>query len=143
MIILSPYLIAIFVAWVVGQGAKYVILVVKERNLSHFRQLYLSGSMPSAHTATAVAVCTLIGLREGVESGIFGLAVLLTSIVMYDAVMVRRSSGEQGLAIRAMIREQNSLVPLPRAAQGHTPVEVLVGAVLGVLVGTVVFLATT
>lgn len=139
---LSPYIIAIVVAWLTGQGAKYLILVFKHRSFRHFRQLYLSGNMPSAHTATVVAIATLIGCRDGVESGLFGLAALLAGIVMYDAVMVRRSSGEQGLAIQALIKEQDSKVPLPRAAKGHTPVEVLVGAIFGVVVGLVVFLAT-
>ncbi|HET8884244.1 MAG TPA: divergent PAP2 family protein [Candidatus Saccharimonadales bacterium] len=142
MEILSPYIIAIFVAWMVGQGTKYVILVIKHRSFNHFRQLYISGNMPSAHTATVISVVTLIGLREGTETGLFGLAALVASIVMYDAVMVRRSSGEQGTAIQALIREQNSKVQLPRAAKGHTPIEVVVGALLGAAIGLVVFLAT-
>jgi acid phosphatase family membrane protein YuiD len=142
MHVVSPYLIAIFLAWVTGQGAKYVILVVKHRSFNHLRQLYLSGNMPSAHSATVVSVLTLIGLNEGVNSAIFGVAALLAGIVMYDAVMVRRSSGEQGAALQALIREQKSKVPLPRAAKGHTPPEVAVGAILGVLIGLVVFLAT-
>lgn len=139
---LSPYIIAIFVAWIAGQGTKYIILVVKHRSFNHYRQLYLSGNMPSAHSATVMAVTTLIGLNEGFESGIFGLALLMSSVVMYDAVMVRRSSGEQGAALQQLIREQGSKVPLPRAAKGHTPVEVFVGAILGVVIGVVVFLAT-
>jgi hypothetical protein len=61
---------------------------------------------------------------------------------MYDAIMVRRSSGEQGAAIHQLIKEQKSSVPLPRAAKGHTPVEVAVGALLGLIIGVVVFLAT-
>ncbi|HEX7484346.1 MAG TPA: divergent PAP2 family protein [Candidatus Saccharimonadales bacterium] len=138
----SPYLIAIFLAWVTGQGAKYVILVAKHRSFNHFRQLYLSGNMPSAHSATVVSVLTLIGLYEGLNSAIFGLAALVAGIVMYDAVMVRRSSGEQGAALQALIREQKSKVGLPRAAKGHTPLEVLVGALLGLAIGLVVFLAT-
>jgi acid phosphatase family membrane protein YuiD len=138
----SPYLVAIVLAWVLGQGSKYVILVIKHRSFNHLRQLYISGSMPSAHTATVIAVTTLIGFRDGFYSGLFGLAVLLSSIVMYDAVMVRRSSGEQGAAIQELIREQKSKVALPRAAKGHKPSEVLVGAVLGALIGLVVFLAT-
>lgn len=138
----SPYLIAILVAWVAGQGVKYLIVVAKRRSLGHVRQLYLSGSMPSSHTAAMVSVMTLIGMRDGLDSGLFGLAVLMTCVVMYDAMMVRRSSGEQGLALHALIKEQKSKVPLPRAAQGHTPVEVLAGALLGLLIGAVVFLAT-
>jgi len=138
----SPYILAIFLAWIMGQGTKYIILVVKHRSFNHFRQLYISGNMPSAHTATVVSVATLIGLNEGVSSSLFGLAVLVAGIVMYDAVMVRRSSGEQGAALQELIREQHSKVALPRAAKGHTPIEVLVGAGLGLVIGLVVFLAT-
>lgn len=138
----SPYIIAIFLAWIAGQGTKYLILVIKHRSFNHFRQLYISGNMPSAHTATVISVTTLIGLYEGGGSALFGLAALLSGIVMYDAVMVRRSSGEQGAAIQELIREQRSKVALPRAAKGHTPIEVLVGAFLGVAIGLVVFLAT-
>ena len=61
---------------------------------------------------------------------------------MYDAMKVRRSSGEQGIAIQQLIKEQKSKIKLPRAAQGHTPVEVAIGAVLGAVIGAVVFLST-
>lgn len=140
--IFSPYIIAVIAAWVIGQGAKYLIVVVRSRSFRHLRQLYLSGNMPSAHSTTVLALTTVIGLRDGVESGLFGLAALFSAIVMYDAMMVRRSSGEQGVAIQQLIKEQKSGVALPRAAKGHTPVEVGTGAILGVLIGLVVFLAT-
>lgn len=140
--IFSPYVIAILLAWIAGQGTKYIILVVKHRSFNHYRQLYVSGNMPSAHSATVVSVVTLIGLYEGTGTALFGLGVLIACIVMYDAMMVRRSSGEQGTAIQELIREQGSKVKLPRAAKGHTPSEVLVGALLGVVIGLVVFLAT-
>jgi acid phosphatase family membrane protein YuiD len=61
---------------------------------------------------------------------------------MYDAVMVRRSVGEQGAAIQQLIKQSKHAVTLPRAAKGHTPAEVLVGAILGVVIGLVVFIAT-
>jgi len=138
----SPYLVAIVAAWLVAQGAKYIIETVKRRSFNNLRQLYLSGNMPSSHSATVIALLTVIGLRDGTTSGLFGLAVLFAAIVMYDAMMVRRSSGEQGIAIQELIKEQKSSVALPRAAKGHTPVEVLVGAILGALIGLVVFLAT-
>lgn len=141
MEVFSPYIMAALVAWIVAQGAKYFIVAVKRRQLS-VRQLYLSGNMPSAHSATTIALTTVIALRDGIQTGLFGLAILMTAIVMYDAVMVRRSSGEQGEAIQRLIKEQKSQIPLPRAAKGHTPVEVIVGAVLGAVIGVVVFLAT-
>jgi uncharacterized protein len=140
--LLSPYLIAIIAGWLIAQGSKYLLVAVKQRRFDHFRQLYLSGNMPSAHSATTVALVAVIALRDGIDSGLFAVAALFAAIVMYDAVMVRRSSGEQGVAIQKLIKEQKSSVPLPRAAKGHTPVEVAVGAVLGMVIGAVVFLAT-
>lgn len=140
---LSPYFIAILAGWIIAQGAKYVIVALKNRNFDHFRQLYLSGNMPSAHSATTVALCVVVGLYNGFDSALFALAALLAGIVMYDAMMVRRSSGEQGLAIHALIAlSKNKEIVLPRAARGHTPLEVAVGAILGGLIGVVVFLAT-
>lgn len=140
--LLSPYLLAIVAAWLISQGAKYLLVAVKQRSFDHYRQLYLSGNMPSAHSASVVALVAVIALRDGVESGLFAVAALFAAIVMYDAVMVRRSSGEQGIAIQQLIKEQKSSVPFPRAAKGHTPVEVAVGALLGAVIGLVVFLAT-
>jgi acid phosphatase family membrane protein YuiD len=98
--------------------------------------------MPSSHSASVVALTTLIGLRDGFGTAIFGLSALFALIVMYDAVKVRRSSGEQGEAIHLLIKEQKSGVKPPRAAKGHTPVEVIAGASLGLVIGIVVFLAT-
>lgn len=138
----SPYLLAILVGWIVAQGLKYVIIATKEKSLSNIRHLYLSGDMPSAHSTTVIALLMVIALKDGIGSGLFGLAMLFAAIVMYDAMMVRRSTGEQGEAIQALIREQKSKVPFPRAARGHTPLEVSAGAVLGVFVGYIVFLAT-
>lgn len=142
MEIFSPYIIAILAAWLVAQGAKYFLVAIRQRRFDHIRQLYLSGNMPSAHSATVVALITVIALRDGFGSGLFGLAALFAAIVMYDAMMVRRSSGEQGVAIQQLIKEQKSKVALPRAAKGHTPLEVVVGGLLGGLIGLVVFLAT-
>lgn len=138
----SPYLLAIVIAWFVAQGSKLLIDSVKHRGSVNFRQLYTSGSMPSSHSAAAIALMTIIGLDTGVETGLFAIATLIAAIVMYDAVMVRRSTGEQGAAIQALIREQKSHVRLPRAAKGHEPLEVAAGALVGVLVGLFIFFVT-
>lgn len=139
---MSAYLLAAIVAWVAAQGGKYAIQVVRGRSTSNYRQLYMSGGMPSAHSATTVAMVVVIGLTDGIDSGLFGLAALLAAIVMYDAVMVRHASGTQGIAIHAIIKEQKSKVSVPRIARGHLPIEVVVGALLGWAIGLVVFLAT-
>ncbi len=139
---LSPYLLVVLLSWLVAQGAKYLGYSIKYRTLSNYRQLYRSGSMPSAHAATVVSLLTVVGLEDGIESGLFGLASVFALIVMYDSMMVRHASGTQGAAIHALINEQKSKVPLPRIAKGHTPAEVVVGAVLGLILGLIVFLAT-
>ncbi|SRR5690606_31083866 len=139
---LPPYLTAIVLAWVVSQGGKFLIANVRQWGTVDVRQLYRSGSMPSSHTAAVIALMTTIGLVEGIESGIFAIATLFAAIVMYDAVMVRRSAGEQGEAIQSLIREQKSKVKLPRAAKGHEPLEVAGGAVIGLATGLFVFFVT-
>lgn len=139
----SPYLLAIMISWIVAQGLKYIIITIKNRKLSYFRQLYLSGNMPSAHSASTVALATLVGLIEGTGSAVFAVAALFAAVVMYDAIMVRRSVGEQGVALETLIRlAKNKSLIIPRAARGHTPLEVLAGATLGVAIALIVFFAT-
>ena len=138
MELLSPYIIAGALGWIVAQLSKYFIASYKHGKLASYRQLYLSGHMPSAHSATVIAVLVTIGYFDGVQSGLFGLALVFTCVVIYDAMMVRRSSGEQGIALTALLKEQKSKVPFPRVAMGHTPLEVAVGSFLGVLVGALV-----
>lgn len=142
MTTLSPYVLTVLASLVIAQGLKYCLLLIRGRTIDPVRQLYQPGNMPSAHSTSVVALLTLIGLRDGVESGLFGLALLFAIITIYDAVMVRRSVGEQGKAIHALIKAAGNGMPLPRAAKGHTPFELLVGAALGALIGSVVFLAT-
>lgn len=138
----SPYLIALALGWVVSQGSKYVAAAIKNKTFRVFDRLYISGNMPSAHSATVTSVVTVIGLREGFESAIFGLAVAFAMVTMYDALMVRRSVGEQGEALVKLIKNGTPKENMPRLAKGHTPLEVLVGGAIGVCVGIVVFLAT-
>lgn len=139
---LSPYLVAIAVAWVVAQGCKFLIAAVKKNGAIDYRQLYTSGNMPSSHSATVIALLTVIGMKNGVNGALFGIATLLAAIVMYDAIMVRRSTGEQGAAIHALIKEQKSSVTVPRSAKGHEPLEVAVGALIGLIVGLAIFFLT-
>ena len=139
---LSPYLLAVVLSWAIAQVLKYVVKVIQTGDASQLRQLYLSGNMPSAHSASVIALTTIIGFNDGVQSGLFALALLLAAIVMYDSVMVRRSSGEQGVALQVLLKETKSKAAVPRSAKGHTPFEVLVGAALGFAIGVVVFLAT-
>lgn len=105
-------------------------------------KILLSGGMPSAHSAIVVSMAVFLGLQDGFNSSVFGLSVWLSIIVMYDAMMVRYSSGMQGEALNRLIVEQGSKLKKLRVAHGHTPVEVLAGALIGAVVAIVVFFAT-
>jgi uncharacterized protein len=139
---LNPYLVVIAVSWLFAHIVKYVVAYYKGSQVDFTHQLFISGGMPSSHAATSVALWTVIGLKDGVASGLFGLATLVTLIICYDAVKVRRSSGEQGEAIAQLIKESKSKVRIPRAARGHTPLEVVAGTCLGMVIGAIVFFAT-
>jgi acid phosphatase family membrane protein YuiD len=140
---LSPYILAAVFSWLVSQGLKYVFATLKGKKLGSMRQLYLSGGMPSAHSASVVALLVVVGFKDGVDSAVFGLALLFAAVVMYDAIMVRRSSGEQGVALRWLFHELKLTPAKPfRTAKGHTPREVLGGIIIGLTIGLVVYFAT-
>lgn len=132
---LSPYLLALVAAWFLSHAVKYVIATVRGRQLEFSKQLFLSGGMPSSHVATVVAVWMVILLSDGVSSGLFGLATVMVLIVSYDAVKVRRTVGEQGVALQALAKKSGNNVTAPTVVRGHTPIEVIVGVVFGAVVG--------
>ncbi len=140
--IVSTYIFAIVIAWLSAHAIKYTIARMRHQKLDFTHQLFISGGMPSSHAATSVAVWMVVLLVDGPSSAVFGLATLVTLIVCYDAVKVRRSVGEQGEALQQLIRASRKDITLPRAARGHTPLEVAAGAFLGLIVGFVVFIAT-
>lgn len=131
---ISKYLLAALLAWVIAQILKYIIASVKKPKSKAIKQLYLSGGMPSAHSATTTAMTTSIGLIDGIDSAVFAVALLLTAIVIYDAVMVRRSSGEQGNALVMLMNEVKSKLGQPFVAKGHNISEVIAGSALGIAI---------
>lgn len=137
---LSPYIIAAAFGWIMAQCAKYILHSVRLKRPASIRELYQSGRMPSSHSASAIAVLVVVAGIDGIQSGLFGVTFFFVSVILYDAMMVRRSSGEQGIALTLLIEEKKSNVPLPRVAMGHTPLEVAVGSLLGLAVGLAVLL---
>lgn len=147
---LSPYIIAALAGWFFAHCAKFVIQSIQAGRPVSWRVFFNSGNLPSSHSATVVALLVVIALRDGTDTGLFGLATLFAGIVMFDAIRVRRSSGEQGVALTQLIKKLEATkqlkkgeVPLPRVAKGHTPVEVAAGALLGAIIGAIVFFATS
>ena len=102
----------------------------------NFRRFVETGGMPSSHAASVAALTTTVGLTEGILSSIFGVTLFFSLIVMYDAAGLRRAAGHQARLLNRIVAEQGG----DRARDerklfellGHTPLEVLVGALLGI-----------
>ena len=131
-------LVAAFVAWAVAQISKTVIDLFQQRKLVLSR-LVSSGGMPSSHSALVTGLATATGRIAGVSSATFAIAVVLASIVMYDAAGVRRAVSIQARILNQMIDEAFQGSPMAekrlRELIGHTPIQVIVGGMLGVGVG--------
>lgn len=131
----SIFILAPLAGWFAAHLVKFLLTFVasggKERSLSIF---FRAGGMPSSHSAVIIATLTVVGAREGIDSALFGFGVALAAIVLYDAVNVRRSVGEQGDVLRKL-SAQSKIEASFFTAYGHTVTEVVVGGVIGVLVG--------
>lgn len=141
------YIVIPMIAWVIAQGLKHVFIRYNRRKKVidepvPNKLMFASGGMPSAHSATVVALMFTVGLYDGYTSPVFGVAAIMAAVVMYDAIMVRYSSGKQGDALRDLIDEQKSKVVKPRVAHGHTLQEIVAGAFVGAIVAIIVFIAT-
>jgi len=134
-------LIVSFLAWEIAQVSKIIYELIRERRLVLSR-IVSSGGMPSSHSALVTALATAVGRVSGVQSPLFAVAVVLASIVMYDAAGVRRAVSIQARILNQMIDEAFQGKPFAekrlRELIGHSPIQVLVGALLGVGVALVV-----
>jgi len=140
---ISPYILAAGLGWFVAQASKYAIASIRTRKFESIRLFNHSGSMPSAHSSSVIALLVVIGFKDGLGSAVFGIAALFAAVVMYDAINVRRSSGEQGAALTGLFKDLKRTSKIPfRVAKGHTPLEVLGGIIVGSIVGIVVYFAT-
>ncbi len=134
-------LVAAFLAWALAQISKIFYELIRQRRLIISR-LVSSGGMPSSHSALVTGLATAAGRELGVTSPLFAVAVVLASIVMYDAAGVRRAVSIQARILNQMIEEAFQGSPMAekrlRELIGHTPVQVFVGALLGIVVGLLI-----
>lgn len=131
------YLIVPTVAWIVSQLLKYLIHSIKLKSLKSYKYLYSSGDMPSSHAAMMVSLLATLGMRGGIATPIFGAVTVLTGIILYDAVNVRRAVGEQSLVLQKLQESMGKSDDF-HVAKGHTLTEVLAGSILGLLVSGIV-----
>lgn len=127
-----------FWAWITAQVLKVPFNILLYGKLDMGR-LIGSGGMPSSHSALVVALAVGVGRDMGWDSPVFAIAAVISTVVMYDAAGVRRAAGKQAEAINQIINDiyHGTQISQERLKEliGHTPIEVLIGALIGILVG--------
>ena len=134
------YIVVPFLVWFGIQLFKviYDLVVTKKFN---FKRILQAGGMPSSHSAVVVALTTMVGKDVGIQSPIFGVSLIFSFVVMYDAAGIRRAAGKQAKLLNKIV-ETPGLTGVQVSEKlvevlGHTPFQVLVGALIGLIVGLI------
>lgn len=128
--------------WMVAQVLKTIIHMILTKQFVAERMIG-SGGMPSSHSATVCALTTATGMECGAGSPEFAITIMLAIIVMYDAMGVRRETGKQGRVLNEMLEiftnMGKEISPEKRLKEfvGHTPLQVLMGAILGIAIAVI------
>ena len=140
MFITNKYIYVPMILWFFIQVFKVVHDLYKTKKFN-FRRILGAGGMPSSHSAVVVSISTLIGKNYGVDSAIFALSLIFALVVMYDACGVRRAAGKQAKLLNEIVNTPGlSSIEVKgklQEALGHTPVQVFVGALIGIIAGLV------
>ena len=149
-IINNDVLIVSLAAWLIAQITKIVINAIVTKKFD-IERLVGDGGMPSGHSATVTAMALMTGFRCGFSSPVFGLAMVLAIIVMHDATGVRQEAGKHARSIIELadiyneyIAENDEELKLEKLKTlvGHTPLQVVCGAGVGIVVVVLYLLIT-
>lgn len=136
----NKYIYIPFFLWFSIQTFKVIYDLVTTKKFN-FKRIMGAGGMPSSHSAIVTGLATLIGKYEGVDTPIFALALIVAFVVMYDACGVRRAAGKQAALLNKIVETPglSGVQVSERLVEvlGHTPTQVIVGALIGVIVGLI------
>ena len=137
----NKYIYVPLLLWFCIQLFKLIYDLVKTKKFN-FKRILGAGGMPSSHSAVVTSIATLIGKYEGVDTAIFALSFAVAFVVMYDACGVRRAAGKQAALLNRLV-ETPGLTGVQVSERlvevlGHTPVQVLVGALIGLVAGLII-----
>jgi uncharacterized protein len=129
--------IAALVAVILAQVIKVPYNLAIKRQLN-WGLLLSAGGMPSSHSALVTSLATAIGITEGFDSPMFAITVVLAMVVMYDASGVRRAASKQARILNIILDQLFAGQPISderlKELLGHTPVEVIAGAIMGIFI---------
>ena len=135
--------LATLIAWVSAQTIKIAINSIKEKRFN-FRWLASTGGMPSAHSAGVMSLATAVGIQEGFYSTVFIATLIFALVIAFDAQGVRRATGQQAEILNKIMEDiyWRRKIQEDRLKEliGHTPFEVLVGSVIGIVIATLVMI---
>ena len=141
--LLSNYpLMTAVLSWFVAQVLKTAIDAYFNKGIN-WERMTGSGGMPSSHSSTVVSLAVAIGVSYGVASTLFALALIFAIVVMYDATGVRRETGKQAVILNRLLLDNpfswtgEEFDKKLKEYVGHTPLQVLMGAILGVLIALI------
>ena len=137
-VIKNKYIVVPMLLWFGIQVFKVIYDLITTKKFN-FKRIMGAGGMPSSHSAVVVGLATLIGKYEGLNTPIFAVALIFSFIVMYDAAGVRRAAGKQAKLLNQIV-ETPGLSGIQVSEKlvevlGHTPIQVIVGAIIGVVAG--------
>jgi hypothetical protein len=139
----NPIFLAAVSSWIISQFIKTLITIFTN-TVSSFKDIcellfWKTGGMPSSHSALVSSVSTTIGFRCGIGSDLFIFSCCFALVVIRDAVGVRRSSGLQARALNELGAKMSAKFKYQfkpvKEIQGHRPMEVLAGILLGFFIG--------
>ncbi|MBQ8351735.1 MAG: divergent PAP2 family protein [Clostridia bacterium] len=138
-LIANDILVCSVLAYLIAQILKLFTGVYKEKHFD-FKRLWGSGGMPSSHSSAVCALAFSCARVLGVGDPMFAFSVVLAGIVMYDATGVRRAAGEHAKVLNQIVADLFSGKPeysekALKELIGHTPLQVVMGAILGTLIG--------
>ena len=139
MLTTNPVIDCALFAWFLAQLIKVILDLILLRKFDA-KRFVSSGGMPSSHSSMVVACTVAIGKLYGIDTPVFALSTVFSAVVMYDACNVRRSAGDTARLVNQLLAHVERLTAEDFAedlkeVMGHTPLQVLMGALLGVVVG--------
>ncbi|KAL2468932.1 Acid phosphatase/vanadium-dependent haloperoxidase-related protein [Forsythia ovata] len=136
----NPTFVSGIFAWAIAQSMKIFLNFCVERKWD-FRIMFASGGMPSSHSALCTALTTSVAICHGVADSLFPVCLGFSLIVMYDAIGVRRHAGMQAEVLNLIVEDLFQGHPISqrklKELLGHTPSQVLAGALLGIVVACI------
>ena len=143
LIFQNKVFIATLLGWVTAQSIKIAINSIKEKRFN-FRWVIGTGGMPSAHSSGVMSLATAVGIQQGFDSAIFVITMVFAVVIAFDAQGVRRATGQQAEILNKILDDiyWRRKIQEDRLKEliGHTPFEVFVGSLIGILVATLVML---